>query len=70
MKIQFASDLHLEFPENKDFIRYNPLTVAGEILVLAGDIALLNSLDQHKDFVDAKWSQNYQTVFKILIFLV
>ena len=52
MKLQFASDLHLEFPENKDFIRSNPLKVAGEILVLAGDIALLNSLDQHKDFFD------------------
>lgn len=38
MRLQIASDLHLEFPENRDFITLNPLQIAGDILILAGDI--------------------------------
>ena len=41
MKIQYASDLHLELNPNARYVRSNPLDVTGEVLVLAGDICNL-----------------------------
>lgn len=37
MKIQYVSDLHLEFPENRVYLQENPLETAGVILIIAGD---------------------------------
>ncbi len=38
MKVQYCSDLHLEFAQNARFLNETPIQPDGDILVLAGDI--------------------------------
>lgn len=52
MKIQYCSDLHLEFPENWAFIKSNPLKPVGDILVLGGDILPFRIMDKYASFFD------------------
>lgn len=50
MKIQYCSDLHLEFPVNKKYLTANPIKPEGEILLLAGDIIPFIDIEKENDF--------------------
>ncbi len=52
MNFQYASDLHLEFAQNKKALSKKPIQPAAEILILAGDIMPLHAIDQHQDFLN------------------
>lgn len=50
MKIQYMSDLHLEYPENRNYFRENPVKAIGDVLVLAGDIVCEKYREENQDF--------------------
>jgi Icc-related predicted phosphoesterase len=62
MRIQYCSDLHLEFEHNRKFLNQTPLKVSGDILILAGDIVPL-----HDEFFNDPFfsfiADNYEKVF-------
>jgi len=62
MRIQYASDLHLEFSDNSRYLKQNPLKPVGDILILAGDIGYLND-DNYSNHPFWDWvSGNYRQV--------
>ena len=65
MKIQFASDLHLELSDNSRYLKEHPLEVAGDVLLLAGDTIYLGqeSLMKHPFW---QWaSDHYEQVLAV-----
>lgn len=52
MKIQYASDLHLEFKMNSLYLARNPLIIKGEVLLLAGDITYFDDEYFKDEFFD------------------
>ncbi len=62
MKIQYCSDVHLEFELNSKFLLQHPLQVKGDILILAGDIVPLHDENFNHPFFTFV-SANYRKVF-------
>ncbi len=62
MILQYASDLHLEFPENYEYLKRNPIRPEGEVLILAGDIVTFSQLEKRMDFFNYL-SDNFQQVY-------
>ena len=64
MKIQYCSDLHLEFFQNYKYLKKNPIRPMGDILILAGDILYLNNLhgtieNNFLDYISANFPISY-----------
>ena len=63
MKIQYASDLHLEFVENRNFIESGGITPVGEILLLAGDVSYLGDRKMRKRHFFDWCAENFRETF-------
>ena len=64
MKVQYCSDLHIEFPANEIFLKRNPIVPTGEILILAGDVGLFSEMNKYSEFFDYL-SKNFMAVYWI-----
>lgn len=66
MKIQYCSDLHLEFRENHTFIIENSIKVCGEILIIAGDLLPISKISNPIFNEEISFlCQNFEKVFWI-----
>ena len=64
MKIQYCSDLHLELRDNSRYIKYNPIEIVGDILILAGDITYRGEEYYKHPFFNFV-SDNFEKVYMI-----
>lgn len=64
MIIQYYSDLHLEFQENRNYLKRFPLKPEGEVLLLAGDIVLFKTMKEH-DYFFNYCSDNFEATYWI-----
>lgn len=65
MKIQYASDLHLEFGDNSEWLKENPLIPSADILVLGGDIGYLGD-DNYQKHPFWDWAaENFKQVIVV-----
>ena len=64
MKVQYASDLHLEFPQNTAWLEKKPLQPVGDILLLAGDTHNLGRKFTQLPYLDVL-SEQYKMVYII-----
>jgi Icc-related predicted phosphoesterase len=62
VRVQYCSDLHLEFEQNNRYMNEYPLIVNGDVLILAGDIVPL-----HDEFLSNSFfrfiSENFRQIF-------
>ena len=65
MKIQYCSDLHLEFTLNRNYILQNPIKPVGDVLILGGDITLLNGMSGSFEMCIRDRQQVYKASFRI-----
>ena len=64
MKIQYCSDLHLEFFQNKKYIEHNPIEPVGDILLLAGDTCHFSDYAYEQPFFN-KLSESFERVYLV-----
>lgn len=62
MKIQYMSDLHLEYPTNREYFKEKPVKALGDVLILAGDIVSNKNREETSDFF-----QDIESKFKFVI---
>jgi Icc-related predicted phosphoesterase len=65
MRIQYCSDLHLEFIKNKNFLNSNKLIPKADVLILAGDVIPLS-----KNLEDEKYFDFLSNSFKEIFWLL